>query len=53
MNSKIRIRDACESVDMQMLSGIWNEIDYRFDCVESPDHQQGFTDFITVPSLLF
>jgi hypothetical protein len=32
---KIRIRDACESVDMQMLSNVWNEI-IVLTPVESP-----------------
>jgi kynureninase len=28
---KIRIGDACESDDMQMLSSVWNETGYHFD----------------------
>jgi len=28
---KIRICDVCELVDMQVLSSVWNETDYRLD----------------------
>jgi len=28
---KIRIRDVCESVDMQLLSSVWNETGYHSD----------------------
>jgi hypothetical protein len=28
---KINIQDACESVNMQMLCTVWNEIHYHFD----------------------
>jgi hypothetical protein len=37
---KIRIWDACEQADMQMLSNVWNETDHHFDVcgITNGDH---------------
>jgi hypothetical protein len=32
---RICLQDACVSVEMQMLSSVWNEIDYSFDRITS------------------